>query len=99
MGGGRVQFNAVGILKADYVSGKFHNRKLHAQAKAQERDLVFPGISDGMDHAVDAPVAKTAGHQDALYITEGFFHIFQRDGFRIDPFDVDVGPVGHPGVL
>lgn len=68
VGSRRVKLNTVGILKADYVPGKFYNGKLHAKTQTQERNTMFAGIADRSDFAVDSSVAETARNQDSGHI-------------------------------
>ncbi len=70
MGCIRIQFHTVGIIVADDIAGKFHNRKLHSKTETKERDLVGTCITDCRDLAFDTAVTKSARTKDAIHITE-----------------------------
>ena len=94
-----IQLDAVCVVHAAYVTGKFHNGKLHAQAQAQEGDLVLAGVLDGAEFAVNAPVAETARYQDALDATKDLIHVVVVELFRIHPFDINSGPLINTAVF
>ena len=56
-------------------------------------------ISDGFDFAINAPVAKAAGHQYAVYIVKNGIHIVMRDSFGIYPLDINYAVVGNTAVF
>ena len=89
----------MGILKADYVPGKFYNGKLHAKTQTQERNTMFAGIADRSDFAVDSPVAETARNQDSGHIRKKPAGIFRSYGLRVDPLNFHIGAVCHTAVL
>ena len=51
MAGVAVEFGAVGVVEVEDVAGEFDNGALQAQADAEEGDLAFAGIADGVDLA------------------------------------------------
>ena len=77
---------------------KFNDCNLHAQADAQIGSASGPGVLRGCDHALNAPVAKAAGHQDAVTVGENLFCIVWGDLFRVHPLDGNDGVIGGPGV-
>ena len=83
-----VQLGGVGARQPAHVSGKLHHRQLHPQADAQEGDLLFPGVPDGLNFALDAPVPEAAGHQNALDARQQSVCRIRRDLLGIDPADV-----------
>ena len=48
-----------------------------------------PGIPDGGDLPLDAPVAEAARHQDPVHSAQYFRWIFVFERLRIDPTDLD----------
>ena len=56
------------ILQTCYVAGIFDDGKLHAEAEAEERDLMLTRIADGFDLSFDAAVAEAARYEDAIDI-------------------------------
>ena len=81
----------VGVSQCGHVAGKLNDRNLHAQADAQIGDLVFPGVPGCQDHALNAPGAEAAGHQDAVQIPQHLGVVLHGHSFRVDPVDVDAG--------
>ena len=81
------------------MTGELHDGQLHAKAQPEEGDLLFPGVLDGADFAVDAPVAEAAGHQDSAHVPKEPGGIFTGDGLGIHPLDVHRGMIGHTAVL
>ena len=88
----------MGAGETGHVTGKFDDCNLHAQADAQIGGACGPGVLGGCDHALNAPVAKAAGYQDAVTVGEDVFCIVCGDLFRVHPFDGNDGVVGGPGV-
>ncbi len=99
MRGVRIQLNAVRIVVADHVADKLHNGKLHAKTESEERDIIFARVADGINHALDAPVAKTAGDKDAVRILERLRHIFRIDKLGVNPLDIHRGMLRDSAVL
>ena len=71
------------------MSRIFHNGKLHAQAEAQERDIVGAGIFDGRDFSLNAAAAETAGNKNAVHIRKDCVRIIVLKLFCRDPLNVD----------
>ena len=65
----RIQFDAVGIVHAADISGKFDNRYLHAQAEAKIGNTVCSCIVCRSDHTFYAAVSKAAGNNDSLCVS------------------------------
>ena len=61
-----VELAGIGLLQPDDVSGELGHGALHAQADAEEGDAALPGEADGVDLALDAPFAESAGHEDSI---------------------------------
>ena len=63
---GGVEFAGVGVLEAADVARKLDAGGLHAQADAEVGHLLFAGVADGVQHALDAALAEAAGNEDAV---------------------------------
>ena len=55
---------------------------------------MFPGVPHGGDHALDAPVAEAAGHQDAAAARQPLRRTGLRQGLGVHPPDVHHRVVG-----
>ena len=62
---------------------------------------MFAGLARGDHLALDAAIAKTAGHEDALHACKGGVHVCFRAGeiIRLYPFDAHAGAVGDACLL
>ena len=98
MGGLGRHFGGVCVGPAQHMAGKFNDGDLHAQTDAEVGQIVFPGVSGGGDHPLDAPVAEAAGHQHAAAAVQLLGHILRRNGLRIDPPDVHHRAAGGTGM-
>src|SRR5699024_343586 len=98
MGGGGIEFGGVGVGHAAHMAGKLHHSQLHAQADAQEGDVVLPGVTDGGNFALNAPVAKAAGHQNTLHALQHLGHVVLGDRLGVHPADVHLHVVFNAAV-
>ena len=57
------------------------------------------GEADGVDLALDAPLAEPARHEDAVHAGQQSFGPFALDGLAVDPLDADLRPVMHAGMV
>src|SRR5919106_5666000 len=64
------ELRGVGSGQAAHVTGVLDHRALHAEADAEVRHAFFARVADGLDLALDAPVAEAARHQDAVHVAE-----------------------------
>ena len=96
-----VELRRMGIGHAADVARELDDGALHAEAEAEERDLVLAGILDGLDLALDAAVAKAARHEDALAADEDFVEVGLGifDVLRIDPMDLDLSVTRNAAVM
>ena len=94
-----IKLFAVGICVAKDVSRKLHNGKLHAKAQSQIRNLVFPCVLDGADHALNTPVSKSSGNDNTLNAAQHLVHIVRADTLGVHPSDAHVCRVGHTRML
>src|SRR5580658_3038732 len=89
----------VGLFQACYIACVFDGGALHAEADAEIRDFAFAGELNGVDHALDAALAKAAGDEDAVVATQargrGFWGV---DFFGFDPFENGFLIVGEAAV-
>ena len=93
------EFGGIGVLPAQHMAGELDDRHLHAQADAEIGDVVLTRIAAGGDHALDAPVAEAAGHQDAGAARQLFRRVIVGHTLGIHPLNVHHGIVGGTGVV
>ena len=98
VGGAFVELGAVGIVPAADVAGELDDGDLHAEADAEEGDVVFAGVAGGGDFPLSAAVAKATGDEDALEAFEVGFGPGFFNALGIDADDLDLGVVGGSGV-
>ena len=55
----RIELAGVGFSEAAYIARKFDTGGLHPQANAEIWNFLFARIADSVQHARDAPLAKT----------------------------------------
>ena len=72
---------------------------LHAEAEAEARDLVLPGVAGRGDLALDAALAEPAGDHDAVEVAQAALGEQALDVLGLDPVDLDVGAVVEAAVL
>src|SRR5271157_100034 len=63
---GGVELARIGVLQAANVAGKLDAGGLHAQTNSKIRYLLFAGVAEGVQHALDTAHAEAAGDQDAV---------------------------------
>ena len=88
-----VELRRVGVLDAAHVAREVDHRALQAEADAEERHLVLPGILDGANHACSAANAEAAGYQYAVCLGQLGFQFAVLDVLTLDPIQV------HPHVV
>src|SRR5437868_5700036 len=84
MPGGAIDFSGVGVLKPNDVAGKFDHGALQTEADAEKWDAALAGVTDGLDLARNAAVAKTAGDQQAIDAAQHPFGPFALDVFALN---------------
>ena len=95
----RGKFPGVGVRDAAHMPGKLDDGDLHAQADAEVGHVVFTAVLRGGDHALDAPVPETAGHQDAVASLKDLSHVLRGDLLAVDPADLHFRGVGVARVV
>ena len=96
----RGELAGIGVLVAQHIAGKFNDHDLHTKADAKAGHMVLAGVLGGLDHALDAAVAKAAGHDDAVHVRKSFLAgslIGQILAFH--PADLHLTVVLKPGVV
>ena len=88
----------VGAREVRAVPGVLDYGNLHAQAYAEVRNMVLPGVLRGQDHAFDAAASESAGDDHPLEGAEGALNILFRQGFGVNPGDFHPGVQGVSGV-
>src|SRR5579862_2193192 len=62
----RIAFRGVGLLQAGNIASVLDGGALHAEAHTEVGHFVFARVLDGVDHALHAAFAETAGNKDAV---------------------------------
>src|SRR5262245_60610304 len=83
-----IELARIRAVETAHVAGVFDHHGLHPQADAEIRDLVLARVADRVDHALDAALAETAGHQDAVVVLKLPFPIVAIDTFGFDPVNI-----------
>ena len=85
-----IELRTVRVRHAADVARKLDDGALHAEAEAEERELVLARVLDGLDLALDAAVAEAARHEHALAADEDLVEIrlLVLDLLRVDPVDL-----------
>ncbi len=98
IGGGRIALGGIGVLEATDVAREFDHRRLHAETDSEIRYFPLARVADGRDHAFHAPLAESAGNQDAVELVEigRTFRPMHVLGFN--PMDVHFQPVRKPAM-
>ncbi len=96
------EFRGVGVLPAADVAGVFDEGHLHAEADAEEGNLMGACVLDGADFPFGAADAKTARNEDAVHLTErvGEF-VFRQilEFFAVNIVKPDVRVIGITAVV
>ena len=71
------------------VARVFDGGALHAQADAEKRNFALAGVVDGVNHALHAALAESAGNQDAVVACARAASAVGNgiDFFGLNPFD------------
>ena len=74
------------------MARKLDNGALHSKAEPEERNLMLAHVLDGADLPLDATVAESAGHENALAPDKELVEIHVRvlKLLRIDPCNFDL---------
>ena len=85
-----INFSTVAIFKSANVAGEFDAGHLHAKADAKERNVVFTRITNGLNHAFEATIAKAPGNDYAVITFQLVSNVFCSQFFRVEVVDFDV---------
>src|ERR1700751_2430920 len=93
MRGCRIELGRIPTSQTAHVPGEFDHHRLHTQADAEVRNLLFAREANGIEHTCDSTLTETTGYQNSIKFAQRLaasrpFHLF-----RFDPFDV------HPGLM
>ena len=75
-------------VQSGNIPREFDRGALHAQAEAEERDLVFPCIPNRGDFAFNPACAESAGNQNAIGFAQDALGALPFDFFRLDPVNI-----------
>ena len=84
----RGELTGVGIRDTEHMAGIFNDGDLHTKADAEVRNVVFPRILSGQNHAFDTTVTKSTGNDDAVKATKDSVFRFFCNGLGVNPLDV-----------
>lgn len=98
MGRVGIELGGVGSAETAHVTGELDDGHLHAEADAEERDLVFTGELDGLDHAFRATLAETSRDEDRIDVLKDLLGAFLFDLAGVDVADLDAGLRADAGV-
>src|SRR5258708_2419801 len=93
-----VELRRVGVPQPEHVAGKLDDRHLHAETEAGIGNLFLPGVARGGDLALDAAIADTTGHQDAVYVLQALEPGIGLQALGVDAHDLHAAVVGDAGV-
>jgi len=79
-------------------SRKLDGGDLHAQAKAEIGDFVLAGVLRGLDFALDAAFAETAGHENAAQTLQDFGRAFLFNLLGIQTHDFHAAIIADAAV-
>ena len=79
----------VRAVHADDVARELRDGHLHAEADAQERDLLLAGDPRGGDLALDPALAEAARDQDAVDVAELLARVGVAEALGVHPHDLD----------
>ena len=98
-GGFVVELFGARSRQARHVTRGFDDGHLHAQTDPQIGDFLLAGVLRGLDLAFGTAFAKPAGHEDRVepFEVRGQVVALIKD-LCIDPFDLDLDPIGHATV-
>ncbi len=68
MFGIRIHFGGIGIGIAQHIAGKFNNHALHTQTNAKGGDIVFAGIFQCRQLAIDTPLSESRSNDNTVGI-------------------------------
>ncbi len=95
----RIQLDAVCIVIAADIAGKFDNGNLHSKAEAEIGNLIFPRIFCGENFALHTAGAESAGDKNAGDVMQQPVCIFFCQFLGIHPLDVYGGPPRDAAML
>src|SRR5436305_12741469 len=86
----RLKFAGVRLGQAAHISRELDACRLHAQANAKIRNLIFPGITYGGEHALGTTLAKATRHQKTIVVRELLFvrAISSFEALGFDPIQI-----------
>src|SRR5688572_29891607 len=86
------------LLQFQDVAGELDGGNLHAQAKAEVGQLVFASVARRLNLALDAPLAKAAGNENAAQAFQDFVGTKLFDLFRLNLLNLNAAIIGHAAV-
>src|SRR4029079_7787600 len=93
-----IEFGRVGFGQFENVPREFDRGDLHAEAKAEVRNVVFASELGGLDFSLDAALAKTAGDQNPTQSLKMFVGAVAFDFLGVHALDFHAAIVGDAAV-
>ena len=95
VGGERIQFGGVGLGQPNLIAAVFDDRQLHAQTDAKERDIIFPGVGNGVDFALNAPFTESARDKNPVAFFKQISRVTGLQVFGADITQLHLGLIGN----
>ena len=96
--GGFVEFRGIRVLQTADIPCELDGGDLHAETDAEIRDFLLTRVLGGEDFSLDASVAKTAGDENSVHISNHGSRAVIFDGLGFHADDLDLGVVVGTGV-
>ena len=84
----RIEFGGVRGFESANIAGKLDHHRLHAEADAEVWNLLFACKPDGIDHALNAALAESARHKNAVEPLQPRFALRPDQLLGFNPVDV-----------
>src|SRR6266542_3893749 len=94
MAGSGVELRRIGARQARDMPRELDDSALHAEADAEIRHALLPGVADGLDLSFDPAVPEAARDEDAVESGHMALEALALDALGINPRHVDRGLVG-----
>ena len=80
-----VELGGVDVFGVEVSAGQLDGHHLEAEAEAEVRHVVQPGVAGGLDLALEPALAEAAGDYDAVDPGEQLVRVSRCDVFRVHP--------------
>lgn len=97
--GSGTEFGGGGIFDAGKVTGRFHDRHLHAEADTEIGHVALTRELRRHDLAFGTTLTETTRHENAVDLFEIGCGIFLFEDLGLDPFQLDLDAIGKTTVM